>query len=485
MLEILILIIYIFSIAVLFIFAAHYIFILYFYIKTKNKSISLPQTLKHYPDVTIQLPLYNEKYVAKRLIESVIKIDYPIDKLEIQVLDDSNDETVDICKNLVSKYRLLGHNIHYIHRKIRIGYKAGALKEGLANASGEYIAIFDADFVPKVDFLKRTLSYFNDKKIGMVQTRWEHINREQSWITKAQAIALDAHFSLEQEVRNRAGFFINFNGTAGIWRKSCIIDSGNWHYDTLTEDFDLSYRAQLRGWKFIYLNDFTSPAELPSDINSLKIQQFRWAKGAIETCLKLLPTILKSDIKPIVKLESIFHLTGYLVFPFILIVAGLNIPILMIKISSNNYDSIFAFMSLFIIASLATLLFYTVSQRNLHRDWKKKIIYFPFFLIGSLGMAVNNTKAVMEALIGKKSDFHRTPKNGCKKIIEEKINDYWESKSVINIPSLIEIIFSLYFVLGIIFSVLYNDFGGIPFQILFMLSYGIIGFYSLKEKLRV
>lgn len=493
--ELVLLIIYIFSLSVLFLFATHYLFIIFFYFKTKNKfdldSNLIELEYEKCPIVTVQLPIYNEKYVVERVLNSVINFDYPKDKLEIQVLDDSTDETKIIVSKLVEKYKKEGFDIKHIKRSDRIGFKAGALKNGLDLAKGEFIAIFDADFKPDTSFLKTTLPYFSNKKIGMVQTRWEHINRNESWITKAQAIALDAHFTLEQLVRNRAGFFMTFNGTAGIWRKECIVDAGNWQFDTLTEDFDLSYRAQLKGWNFHYLNEYVSPAELPSNINALKIQQFRWGKGAIETCIKHLPSILKSDFKLLIKLESIFHLTSYLVFPFMLIVALLNIPILIIKLDSN-FSNLFNYFSIFLIASFATTMFYGLSQKILHKDWKEKMLDFPYFLISSMGLAVNNTKAVFEALFGNKSDFIRTPKQGNQ---PKNKNDYFFKKSngqsnfmknaIMNYMLHLELLLFLYFVLALIFSIRHQLFIDLFFQLMLLASYGLIWLYSIKPNFKL
>ena len=301
---------YFLSLSILFMFGLHGFIMLYYHKKYKAVQHKPIPDFECKDIVTIQLPLYNELYVVERLINAVCAIDYPKDKLEIQVLDDSTDETVEVAAKIVNEKKKLGIDISYIHREDRKGYKAGALKEGLAIAKGKYIAVFDADFIPRKNFLKKTLSFFNDDNVGMVQTRWEHLNSNYSILTKAQALALDGHFVIEQTVRNKAGFFINFNGTGGVWRKECIEDAGNWHSDTLTEDLDLSYRAQLNGWKFIFLKDFTSPAELPSEINALKAQQFRWTKGAIETAKKILPLVWKSNVPLRVKLQSTFHLSN-------------------------------------------------------------------------------------------------------------------------------------------------------------------------------
>ena len=479
--ESLLLTIYFIALTILFGFGIHGIVLLYYYRKTKLQDTQEVEQKGDWPLVTIQLPMFNELYVVERLIGSICEIDYPKDKLEIQVLDDSTDETQALAKKLCLEYEAKGFDISYIHRVDRTGYKAGALKEGLKIAKGEFVAIFDADFVPKKDFLKRTVPHFQNEKVGMVQTRWEHINGDESYLTKAQAIALDGHFVIEQQVRNKAGFFINFNGTAGIWRKDCIIDAGNWQADTLTEDFDLSYRAQLNGWKFKFLNDVTSPAELPADINALKTQQFRWTKGAVETALKLLPMVWKSKLKPKVKLECFIHLTSNIVFPFIILVAMLNIPIVMIKISTTGYDSVYSLMSIFVLASISTFLFYMYGQKAIHLDWRKRILLFPVFLAGSMGLAVNNTKAVLEALVGKKTEFTRTPKDGDKAPKNTIKKKYRQNRVTLLVA--VELLLTLYFVVGIGYSLYHLEIAAIPFQILFLLGFGTVGLMSLRHAL--
>lgn len=362
LLDEIVLVSYIISLTVLLVFASHGFIMIYYHNKyQKNIPTEIEEIIEN-KYVTIQLPLYNEMYVAERLINAVCEIEFPKDQLEIQVLDDSTDETVDVVRKVVEEKQKQGFDIVHIHRTNRQGFKAGALKEGLQKAKGDYIAIFDADFIPQKDFLKRTLRYFVNDKIGMVQTRWEHLNENYSILTKIQALALDGHFVIEQSVRNKAGFFINFNGTGGMWRKECIIDAGNWHADTITEDLDLSYRAQLRGWKFVYLRDFTTPAELPSEMNALKAQQFRWTKGAIETAKKILPLVWKANIPLRIKLQSTFHLTNNIVFPFILLAGILNVPLIFIK-NSGPYENFFNFMSIFVIAFISSFLMYLLHKK--------------------------------------------------------------------------------------------------------------------------
>ncbi len=472
------------ALTVLFAFGLHGLVMIYFWHRTE-KSARLPvQDLPTdaLPVVTVQLPFYNELYVVERLVRAVCEMDYPKEKLEIQLLDDSTDETVQLSAGLVQEYRAQGFDIKHVHRTVRTGYKAGALKEGLESARGDFIAIFDADFVPRKEFLMKTIPHFADAHVGMVQTRWEHLNEDYSFLTRAQALALDGHFVVEQQIRHRAGFFINFNGTAGVWRKSTIIDAGNWHSDTLAEDLDLSYRAQLRGWRFVFLNDVTSPAELPADINSLKTQQFRWTKGAVETAKKLLPQVWESSLPLITKLESTVHLTSNIVFPFIMLVAFLNVPLVIIKNEVGGFDAYFSMMSVFVLASISTFLFYLYAQRGIHVDWQRRLLLFPVFMAGSMGLAVNNTKAVLEALIGLKSEFKRTPKYRI-----ESAGDDWKKKRYVQKRIgwivLVELALAGYFAFGIITSISYLEIAAIPFQLMFLMGFGTVGTMSLRHAL--
>ncbi|NQW29101.1 MAG: glycosyltransferase [Ignavibacteria bacterium] len=480
--EIYLLLAYFISLCVLFAFGLHGLVMIYYWHKTQKIVHKEPNEMVDIPVVTVQLPFYNELYVVDRLVKAVCEIDYPKDKLEIQLLDDSTDETVQLSEKLVEHYSALGFDIKHIHRTIRTGYKAGALKDGLDVARGEFIAIFDADFVPKPEFLKKTVPYFQDTQIGMVQTRWEHLNEEYSFLTRAQALALDGHFVIEQQIRHKAGFFINFNGTAGVWRKATIEDAGNWHSDTLAEDLDLSYRAQLKGWQFVFLNDVTSPAELPADINSLKTQQFRWTKGAVETAKKLLPTVWRSELSIKMKLECTVHLTSNIVFPFIMLVAFLNVPIVIIKNEVGGFDKYFSVMSIFVLASISTFLFYMYAQRAIHLDWQRRLLLFPVFMAGSMGLAVNNTKAVFEAIIGKKSEFKRTPKYRI-----EQNDDQWKKNKYVQKKVgwivVVELALAAYFLFGIVASVSYMEIAAIPFQLMFLMGFGTVGFLSLRHAL--
>ena len=482
-----ILIAYNVSLLILFFFASHGFNMVYFYFKTfRKRTEDLEEKdfeIKDYPFVTVQLPLFNEKYVICRLIDATLRLDYPKDKLEVQILDDSTDDTKDIIEQHIKKYKEQGYIINHIHRTNRQGYKAGALKEGMITALGEFVAIFDADFIPRKNFLRRTIPYFlKNEKIGLVQTRWEHINRDYSIITKTQAIALDGHFVIEQAVRNRAGFFINFNGTGGVWRKACIEDAGNWEADTLTEDLDLSYRAQMKGWELKYLVNFTSPAELPADINALRSQQFRWTKGNIETAKKLYPKVLKSNLPLREKFQSFVHLWSNLAHPFILLAAILSPMITVIK-ETGEYDNVYKFMSFFIFAFISSLMFYLYSQKDIYHDWQKRIIYFPVFMMGSMGLAVNNTKAVFEGLFNKKSEFVRTPKY---KIVDNSDTAHGKKYHAKRVPfiSYIEGLLSIYCFIGVGIAIYYAQIASIPFQLLFALGFGTISFMSVKQVLK-
>lgn len=471
---------YFISLTILFVFGSSGVVMVYYYFKHRKARHPKVGELREFPTVTIQLPIYNEQYVVGRLLDAVCNIAYLKENLEIQILNDSTDETTAIVEEYVRTYQAQGIDIKHIHRQTRAGYKAGALREGLKTSRGEYIAIFDADFVPKPDFLLKTLPYFFlDPKIGMVQTRWEHLNGDYSFLTRVQAMALDGHFVIEQNVRNKAGFFINFNGTGGIWRKECIIDAGNWEADTLTEDLDLSYRAQLRGWKFMFLNDVTSPAELPSEINALRNQQFRWTKGAIETARKILPRVWKSDLPLEKKIHSTFHLANNVVFPFIVIAALLNVPLVFIK-HQGGYETYFAIMAMFVFAFVGLFMFYLYSQKDVYPDWQRRMFLFPLFMAGSMGLSMNNTKAVIQGLLKKKTEFIRTPKY---QIVNKK--GTWTDKKYspvhVSLLVVLEALLSVYCFFGVAASIYFVELAAVPFQLLFATGYGTVAFLSMKH----
>jgi cellulose synthase/poly-beta-1,6-N-acetylglucosamine synthase-like glycosyltransferase len=476
-----ILVVYIACLSILFFFGAHGFVMVYHYYKHRHEfDGDLPLTES--PMVTIQLPIFNEMYVVRRLIDASCAIEYPRERLEIQVLDDSTDETVDLVASIVKEKKAQGYRIHHVRRGSRAGFKAGALKEGLRTATGDFIAIFDADFLPRKEFLRKTIPYFYaDERMGMVQTRWEHLNGEYSLMTRTQAMALDGHFVIEQNMRNRAGYFINFNGTGGVWRKACILDAGNWQADTLTEDLDLSYRAQLRGWKFKFLRDVTSPAELPAEINALKSQQFRWTKGAIETARKLLPMVWRSSMPFRIKVHSTFHLTNNIVFPFILLASILNVPLTFIK-HGGGFEAYFDVMSVFVLAFIGSFLFYLYSQKDIYMDWRRRIFLFPVFMAGSMGFAVNNSKAVLEGLFRRKSEFVRTPKYG----IDGK-KQSWKDKKYVPVKFgwtvIVEIALAVYCFLGVVSSLYYLEIAAVPFQLLFTAGYGFVAYLSVQQAL--
>jgi len=464
-----------------FIFGSNGFLMIFYYFKYRNRKLVHDSELTELPLVTVQLPVYNELYVVNRAIDAICSLDYPKDKIEIQVLDDSTDETTAIISRKVNEKSVEGFNISHVRRGNRQGYKAGALKHGLSLAKGEFVAIFDADFMPRADFLKKTLPNFADTKIGLVQTRWEHINSDYSLLTRAQAIALDGHFVIEQQVRNKAGFFINFNGTAGIWRRKCIEDAGNWEADTLAEDLDLSYRAQLKGWHFVFMKEYTSPAELPADINGLRSQQFRWTKGAIEASKKLLPRVWKSDLPLRVKIHSTIHLSASMVYPFVLLIGILQVPIVFIK-HSGQYDATFMMMSGFIFAFFGSFMFYLYSQKDVYTDWRRRIYLFPVFMAGSMGLSINNTKAVIEGLMNKKSEFVRTPKYG----VTGKLGSWADKKYTqkkINWVSIAEVVLAVYCLAGIVMSIAYLEIAAVPFQVLYFTGFGTMSYLSIKQAL--
>src|SRR5919112_3248782 len=422
--ETLILVLYFFVLSILAIYGWHRYYLVYLYMKNKdNAPLPLPPP-DVLPPVTVQLPIFNEMYVVDRLIDAVCEMDYPKELLEIQVLDDSTDETTDIAERAVRRHASRGFNIRYLHRVDRPGYKAGALEAGLRQADGEFVAIFDADFIPSRDFLQKTLPYFaTDPRIGMVQARWGHINQDYSLLTKIQSILLDAHFVLEHGGRNRAGYFFNWNGTAGVWRREAIAAAGGWQHDTLTEDLDLSYRAQLAGWRFVFLPDVVSPAEVPVEMNSFKSQQHRWAKGSIQTCMKLLPRILRSNQPLGVKAEAFFHLSANFNYLLMSVLSVLMFPAMLVRYNMGWAETLLIDVPLFFAATLSVCNFYIVSQREIYPDWRTRLRYLPFLMSIGIGLCVNNTRAVLEAVFNKKSEFARTPKYGI-----ERDSDEWVGK---------------------------------------------------------
>ncbi len=407
---------YIAVLSVLCVYGLHRYFLVMLYYSVRQKTPPVTACFRELPPVTVQLPMYNERFVAQRIIEQACRIDYPGEKLEIQVLDDSTDETVEIAQETVERMRAAGYDIVYLHRADRTGYKAGALEAATKVAKGDFILIFDADFVPPPDILKNTVHYFADPQVAMVQTRWDHLNRRASILTQAEAILLDGHFVIEHTARNRTGRYMNFNGTAGIWRKTAIADAGGWQHDTVTEDLDLSYRAQLRGWKFIFLPELTSPAELPPEMNAFKAQQHRWTKGIAQTCVKVLPTVLRSDRDWRIKLESCFHLTSGCVYILVVLLSLLIGPALLGKLileeSEYPFWRLACDLALFYVGTGSALSFYVVSQRQIRRSWAGTLRYIPALMAIGIGIALNNATAAIEGFFCKAGEFVRTPKFG-------------------------------------------------------------------------
>jgi len=478
--EIVFLGVYFTVLTVLAIYGSHRYRMAYLYYRHKYKLPTPKGTLEKLPRVTIQLPMYNEMYVAERLIDAVCRIDYPRELLEIQVLDDSTDETCAIARACVERNRTLGHDVVYLHRENRSGFKAGALEQGLKTAKGELVAVFDADFVPLPDFLKRTVPFFADRGVGMVQVRWGHLNREFSVLTQAQSIFLDGHFVIEHTARHRSGCFFNFNGTAGIWRRTCIEDAGGWQHDTLTEDLDLSYRAQLKGWSFIFLPEVISPAEVPVDMNAFKSQQHRWAKGSIQTAKKLLPRILRSKLPWAVKREAFFHLTNNGAYLLMVLLSVLMPISMVVRFNRGLYQSLFLDLPFAITATASVCFFYVATQRELGLSWWQRVKYLPLLMSLGIGLAVNNAKAVFEALIDYRSGFTRTPKTGVEgKAVRVPVKRaYRGSKTWL---SVVELAFGLYFTGALWYAVHADILTSVPFLVLFQVGFLYVGVASLFQ----
>jgi cellulose synthase/poly-beta-1,6-N-acetylglucosamine synthase-like glycosyltransferase len=478
--ETLILAAYFFVLIVLAIYGWHRYYLVYLYMRNRGNGAKPGPALDPLPVVTIQLPLYNEMYVADRLIEAVCRIEYPREKLEIQVLDDSTDETRGIAELAVRRFATEGVDIKYLHRTDRRGFKAGALEAGLQTARGEFIAIFDADFIPSSDFLIRLMPHFSDAKVAMVQARWGHINQDYSLLTKIQSILLDGHFVLEHGGRHRSGRFFNFNGTAGIWRRVAIDDGGGWQHDTLTEDLDLSYRTQLRGWRFVFVSDVIAPAEVPVEMNAFKSQQFRWAKGSIQTCRKLLPRILRADLPLGVKAEAFFHLTANFNYPFMCVLSVLMFPAMVIRYNMGWYEMLLIDVPLFFAATFSVCNFYMVCQREIHTDWRTRIKYLPFLMSIGIGLSINNTRAVIEAIFNKQSEFTRTPKYHI-----ERDSDEWVGKKYrqsVAVQPLIELALGLYFTSTVFYAIANQIYGTVPFLVLFQIGFLYTGLLSIVQQ---
>lgn len=493
-LETIIIVIYSISLLLIFMYALAQLNLLFNYLRAKKKvdtsDLFNLENPEETPFITIQLPVYNEKYVMERLLNNIAKIEYPKDKLEIQVLDDSTDESFKTTALQIKEIQKTGLDIQHISREDRKNFKAGALKEGLKIAKGEFIVIFDADFLPQKDWLQLTIPYFKNPEIGVVQTRWGHLNRQFSLLTRVQAFALDAHFTLEQVGRNSQGHFINFNGTAGVWRKECIYDAGNWEGDTLTEDFDLSYRAQLKNWKFKYLVDVETPAELPIVISAARSQQFRWNKGGAENFQKMMWRVLKSkNISAKTKIHGLLHLLNSTMFLNILIVGILSIPMLYIKNEYEHLKFYFIALSFFVTSTLIFFICYWYTYKSIYGGGFKRFIkyigmFFAFFSI-AMGFSLHNSIAVIEGHLGKKSDFIRTPKFNINSIKDSWKDNKYLSKNI-SPNVIIEGILTLYFAFGMYSAFVVGDQGGdfglFPFHFMLFCGFGFVFFKSLTSK---
>src|SRR4030088_836436 len=459
----------------------HRYILVYLYYKHRDNRTTEPAALfGELPRVTVQLPIFNEQYVVERLLDAVCKLKYPREKLDVQVLDDSTDETVEVACGMVERYAALGNPISYHHRTNRAGFKAGALAEGMNTAKGEFIAIFDADFTPPEDFLLRTIHHFPEPKIGMVQTRWTHINRNYSFLTQVEAILLDGHFVLEHSGRARSGVFFNFNGTAGVWRRQAIEEAGGWQHDTLTEDTDLSYRAQMKGWKFIYLQDVECPAELPVEMTAFKTQQARWAKGLIQTSKKVLPGVLKSDQPFHVKIEAWYHLTANLSYPLMIVLSVLLLPAMFIRFYQGWFQMLYIDLPLFMASTFSISSFYLVSQRELFpRSWPRALLFLPLLMALGIGLTITNTRAVLEALAGKQTAFARTPKYRVESR-KDKIGANKYRKRLGWVPWL-ELLIGTYFALTVYYAIDNENYFTVPFLLLFVIGYWCTGLMSLLQ----
>lgn len=472
---------YLIALSILGVYGAHRGTLLMLYLRHRKN--------KHKPDrifsddelplVTIQLPMFNEMYVAERLLEGVSTLEYPKDKMHIQVLDDSTDETTKIARAKVDELCERGFDAEYIHRTDRTGYKAGALEHGLKTAKGDFVMVFDADFVPEGDIIRKLIHYFTDEKIGMVQARWGHINRDYSLLTKCQSMMLDGHFVIEHIARNRSGRFFNFNGTAGMWRKSTIFDAGGWQHDTVTEDMDLSFRAQLKGWKFIYVPTALAPAELPCEMNSFKTQQFRWAKGSAQTTKKLLWTVLKADIPFKVKMEVVFHLTNNFAYLFLVILAALQLPNMLLRRHMDNPELLLLDVPLFAATCGSICVFYLVTHRALYDNLWEAVKRLPLMMALGIGLSINNARAVLEGLFGRDLEFVRTPKHNISASTDEWKKKKYKAKWPLH--SLLEVGFGLYFVVTIALAVVTGSWITIPFLVLFMVGFLYVGSLSLYQ----
>lgn len=463
-------------------YGAHRCYLLYLYTKYRPRlpAVCPPEGDVDPPFVTVQLPVYNEMYVVERLIDAAARLDYPRDRFEIQVLDDSTDETQQIVQRVVARWADRGLSIHLLHRVVRTGFKAGALAHGLNRARGALIAIFDADFVPPPDFLLRAVPALRDPGVGLVQARWGHMNQEYSWLTRVQAMLLDAHFVLEHGGRSRGQCFFNFNGTAGVWRTRAIREAGGWQSDTLTEDLDLSYRAQLAGWRFVFLPDLVAPAEVPVEMNAFKLQQHRWAQGSVQTCFKVLPSVIRADLPLRVKVEAFFHLTANFNCPLLVLLSLVMVPTLFLRSASGGPAALLIDALFFCAATLSLVNFYVVSQRAIRRDWWSQIRYIPLAMAVGIGLSVNNTRAVWDAFATRHHTFARTPKYGVVHRDDDWLGKRYRQR-VLGQP-MIELALGGYFTAGVVYAISAGLFAAVPFLCLFQFGFLYLAVVSLVQQ---
>ncbi len=457
-----------------------YALVYMYYRNRKNRTTEPMAHFDELPRVTVQLPIYNEQFVVDRLVDAICRLEYPKDKLDIQLLDDSTDETRSVAEAVVERYAALGHPITYIHRTNREGFKAGALQNGMKTCNGEFIAIFDADFVPPEDWLLRVIHHFAQPKIGMVQTRWTHLNRNYSFLTEVEAILLDGHFILEHGGRSRSNVFFNFNGTAGMWRRQAIEEAGGWQHDTLTEDTDLSYRAQLKGWQFKYVQDIECPAELPIEMTAFKTQQARWAKGLIQTSKKVLPMVFRSDARWRIKMEAWYHLTANISYPLMIVLSVLLLPAMIIRSFGGWFQMLLIDLPLFLASTFSISSFYLVSQKELFpKKWPRAFLYLPFLMSLGIGLTITNTRAVMEALFGIQSSFKRTPKYRVQTKSDKALGQKYRRR--LGIVPWMELSIGGYFFLTCVYAYNSENYWTIPFLLLFVIGYWYTGLMSLLQ----
>src|ERR1700730_12533640 len=474
---------YFLVLTILAMYGIHRYALVYHYFKNHKHVPGPPPEVTGWPRVTVQLPIYNERYVIERLVEAVAQFDYPRELLEIQVLDDSTDETQEVARACVERHQQLGLCISYLHRDNREGYKGGALQEGLKSATGELIVIFDADFIPPADFLRRTAPDFSEAKLAMVQTRWSYINRNYSVLTEIEAILLDGHFVIEHSARSRSGLFFNFNGTAGVWRRAAIEDAGGWQHDTVTEDTDLSYRAQLRGWHFLYLPDIECPSELPVEMNAFKSQQARWAKGLMQTAKKIMPRVLRSNVSGAVKAEAFFHLTANISYPLMVLLSMILLPAMIVRFYQGWFQVLVIDLPLFIASTCSISSFYLAAERAIFpKTWKRTFLYLPFIMAVGVGLSVRNAVDVREAIFGVKSEFVRTPKYRVEAGAHG--SDAWARKKYRKKAGWMpwaEVFLGLYFAAAVVYAIEMENYATVPFLVLFVWGYLYTGLMSLGQ----